>query len=142
ELGSGRASRESSTSAPDATASMFAPTWRTCQRHHWARSRSSVSRSESTTDAYGRLDPSLLRTLHAEVLGFRPCTPRSVAVVRSCGSGGQPCPARRREPAAHRAHARVPNCKTPDFGGFSAGRTGLEPATSGVTGRRYNQLNY
>ena len=23
-----------------------------------------------------------------------------------------------------------------------AGRTGLEPATSGVTGRRYNQLNY
>jgi len=25
---------------------------------------------------------------------------------------------------------------------FEAGRTGLEPATSGVTGRRYNQLNY
>src|SRR5690606_8092351 len=25
---------------------------------------------------------------------------------------------------------------------FSAGRTGLEPATSGVTGRRYNRLNY
>ena len=23
-----------------------------------------------------------------------------------------------------------------------AGRTGLEPAASGVTGRRYNQLNY
>ena len=26
--------------------------------------------------------------------------------------------------------------------GFFAGRTGLEPAASGVTGRRYNQLNY
>ena len=26
--------------------------------------------------------------------------------------------------------------------GFRAGRTGLEPAASGVTGRRYNQLNY
>ena len=26
--------------------------------------------------------------------------------------------------------------------GFLAGRTGLEPAASGVTGRRYNQLNY
>ena len=26
--------------------------------------------------------------------------------------------------------------------GISAGRTGLEPAASGVTGRRYNQLNY
>ena len=25
---------------------------------------------------------------------------------------------------------------------FLAGRTGLEPAASGVTGRRYNQLNY
>ena len=25
---------------------------------------------------------------------------------------------------------------------FSAGRTGLEPAASGVTGRRYNRLNY
>jgi hypothetical protein len=32
-----------------------------------------------------------------------------------------------------------------DRGGFfdiTAGRTGLEPAASGVTGRRYNQLNY
>jgi hypothetical protein len=28
------------------------------------------------------------------------------------------------------------------FSAFSAGRTGLEPAASGVTGRRYNQLNY
>ncbi len=26
--------------------------------------------------------------------------------------------------------------------GLMAGRTGLEPATSGVTGRRSNQLNY
>ena len=26
--------------------------------------------------------------------------------------------------------------------GLMAGRTGLEPAASGVTGRRYNQLNY
>ncbi len=26
--------------------------------------------------------------------------------------------------------------------GFLAERTGLEPAASGVTGRRYNQLNY
>jgi hypothetical protein len=25
---------------------------------------------------------------------------------------------------------------------FYSGRTGLEPAASGVTGRRYNQLNY
>ena len=25
---------------------------------------------------------------------------------------------------------------------FVAGRTGLEPAASGVTGRRYNRLNY
>jgi hypothetical protein len=25
---------------------------------------------------------------------------------------------------------------------FMAGWTGLEPAASGVTGRRYNQLNY
>ena len=27
-------------------------------------------------------------------------------------------------------------------GGLMAGSTGLEPATSGVTGRRSNQLNY
>ncbi len=33
--------------------------------------------------------------------------------------------------------------KPPEFiRGFVAGRTGLEPAASGVTGRRYNQLNY
>jgi len=33
--------------------------------------------------------------------------------------------------------------KPPSFlGGFSAERTGLEPAASGVTGRRYNRLNY
>jgi hypothetical protein len=31
----------------------------------------------------------------------------------------------------------------PEFSeGASAGWTGLEPAASGVTGRRYNQLNY
>src|SRR5689334_19435885 len=29
-----------------------------------------------------------------------------------------------------------------DSSAISAGRTGLEPAASGVTGRRYNQLNY
>ena len=28
------------------------------------------------------------------------------------------------------------------FAGLLAERTGLEPAASGVTGRRYNQLNY
>jgi hypothetical protein len=33
--------------------------------------------------------------------------------------------------------------KPVDFStGFFAGWTGLEPAASGVTGRRYNQLNY
>jgi Phage integrase family len=37
----------------------------------------------------------------------------------------------------------VQTTKPPVFtGGFRAGRTGLEPAASGVTGRRYNQLNY
>ena len=33
--------------------------------------------------------------------------------------------------------------ESPDFQGFpSTGATGLEPATSGVTGRRSNQLSY
>jgi hypothetical protein len=32
--------------------------------------------------------------------------------------------------------------KPPRAGTFRAGATGLEPATSGVTGRRSNQLNY
>jgi hypothetical protein len=33
--------------------------------------------------------------------------------------------------------------KSPDFQGFpKTGATGLEPATSGVTGRRSNQLSY
>jgi hypothetical protein len=41
---------------------------------------------------------------------------------------------------------RRQKAKTPGtlrfLGSSSAGRTGLEPAASGVTGRRYNQLNY
>ena len=37
-------------------------------------------------------------------------------------------------------HAETPEARE-NLGGL-AGRTGLEPATSGVTGRRYNQLNY
>ena len=32
--------------------------------------------------------------------------------------------------------------KSPQAGTFETGATGLEPATSGVTGRRSNQLNY
>ena len=35
-----------------------------------------------------------------------------------------------------------PKKKSPRAGTLKAGATGLEPATSGVTGRRSNQLNY
>ena len=35
-----------------------------------------------------------------------------------------------------------PNPRSEKLGGGLAERTGLEPATSGVTGRRSNQLNY
>ena len=36
-----------------------------------------------------------------------------------------------------------PQRKSPDYQGFpSTGATGLEPAASGVTGRRSNQLSY
>ena len=34
------------------------------------------------------------------------------------------------------------NKKPPCAAAFETGATGLEPATSGVTGRRSNQLNY
>jgi hypothetical protein len=34
------------------------------------------------------------------------------------------------------------SCKLHDLSGMMAGSTGLEPAASGVTGRRYNRLNY
>jgi hypothetical protein len=106
----------------------------------------------------------------ATLRGFRPCMARSVAtrargfvrVPRGSGlslfdeaifeqfrAAGlldgreRPSAACSRGPLCPRcAHGRTLNCETPDFGGFSAGRTGLEPATSGVTGRRYNQLNY
>jgi hypothetical protein len=33
-------------------------------------------------------------------------------------------------------------CQQPSFNHLLAERTGLEPATSGVTGRHSNQLNY
>ena len=36
----------------------------------------------------------------------------------------------------------VKSLKGKDGKGILAGATGLEPATSGVTGRRYNHLNY
>ena len=36
----------------------------------------------------------------------------------------------------------IRNPKSPKYVANLAGRTGLEPAASGVTGRRYNQLNY
>ncbi len=47
-------------------------------------------------------------------------------------------------PETGRAHVRtMEGLDTPPAGGVSvAGATGLEPATSGVTGRRSNQLNY
>src|SRR5690606_29170156 len=52
-----------------------------------------------------------------------------------------------REPAARKAPSNPGPRKQETRLGlpsrvFSAGRTGLEPATSGVTGRRYNRLNY
>ena len=49
-----------------------------------------------------------------------------------------------RPPFVHETSKPTPQTtKPPVFtGGFRAGRTGLEPAASGVTGRRYNQLNY
>jgi hypothetical protein len=51
-------------------------------------------------------------------------------------ASGTPC----RNPAPNEYH---PTKKKPRFQGFpSTGATGLEPATSGVTGRRSNQLSY
>ena len=38
--------------------------------------------------------------------------------------------------------ALLAKCESSCAGKEVAGRTGLEPAASGVTGRRYNQLNY
>ena len=39
-------------------------------------------------------------------------------------------------------HYKTKNPQNFTFGGFIADRTGLEPATSAVTGRHSNQLNY
>ena len=50
------------------------------------------------------------------------------------------------EPSTNRQHhqsetAAIP-CYSKECGGLVADRTGLEPATSAVTGRHSNQLNY
>ena len=40
------------------------------------------------------------------------------------------------------AYAHIERPRPTDGAFFLAGATGIEPATSGVTGRRSNQLNY
>ncbi len=47
-----------------------------------------------------------------------------------------------RPPAHMRGPCRAARRREYPMGSAVAGWTGLEPAASGVTGRRYNQLNY
>jgi hypothetical protein len=70
-------------------------------------------------------------------------TQRYIRMAEALSEGfGEPFPSapRFRHPIPRGKRTRFSNYakRKPEF----AGRTGLEPAASGVTGRRYNQLNY
>ena len=70
--------------------------------------------------------------------GYTPADERHLAVLDA--SQRSPSPAKWTEA---QVTTRATENRNPPFpAGFLTGATGLEPATSGVTGRRSNQLNY
>jgi integrase len=113
------------------------------------------SNVKTTTTVYGHLLPGYLRS-EIDRLSFEPEGSKSAAAA---SSDSPPVAADGKKFATHLLPAREKGSigpfdaapphearideTPPDFSeGVSAGWTGLEPAASGVTGRRYNQLNY
>ena len=129
-------------------------------RYAWASGLSSSARQTrpslvcfytAACTAFGHLDG---RGFHIWRRSIRSCPARppgnrgSVCPgVRNGSAQGQAAEARSRPPEAARGRAgrgrkRKPGRKGPVSRGELAERTGLEPATPGVTGRYSNQLNY
>jgi hypothetical protein len=96
-----------------------------------------------TTEVYGHLAPGYLR---AEVdrlaLGLAAVTPAEVPVRAAAGAEAVPFAASLlHDDRPGNTEAGTPPVSREIPASCMAGCTGLEPVASGVTGRRYNQLN-